>query len=261
MLLQDDFTSGIADHWHVGEIGNGVVAHAQRDSALALVTGRSDNQNYHDAQISDYIPAQRNFRLKPPIQLTVKAHSPSDMLKGTAGFGFWNHPFVPTERGFRLPQAIWFFYSCDESNMALAKGVQGHGWKAATFNAQRGLFYSLLPTALVAMPLMRVPAAYDALWDVGQRAIGVSETALDVSLLQEIHTYVIEWTPEQANFYVDDECVLSANVGIPTNPLGFIAWVDNQYAIVTPQGQFKFGYVAMPYAQSLLLHDVRIARI
>ena len=27
----------------------------------------------------------------------------------------------------------------------------------------------------------------------------------------------------------------------PTQPLGFVAWVDNQYAVVTPWGTVKFG--------------------
>jgi hypothetical protein len=30
----------------------------------------------------------------------------------------------------------------------------------------------------------------------------------------------------------------------PTRPLGFVAWLDNQYAIATPQGVLRFGTVA-----------------
>ena len=47
-------------------------------------------------------------------------------LRGTAGFGFWNHAFVPGERGIRLPQALWFFFSSPPGDIALAKNLPGH---------------------------------------------------------------------------------------------------------------------------------------
>jgi hypothetical protein len=40
--------------------------------------------------------------------------------------------------------------------------------------------------------------------------------------------------------------------------MGFIAWIDNQYAVVTPQGKFGWGVVPLPEAQSLLLEHVKI---
>jgi hypothetical protein len=30
----------------------------------------------------------------------------------------------------------------------------------------------------------------------------------------------------------------------PPGPLGFVAWIDNQYAIATPQGSLRFGTVS-----------------
>jgi hypothetical protein len=259
--LIDNFQNGINPKWHISEIGDGRVV--QQPSALHLILPPTVEGAYSNAQISDYIPQQRNFTLTPPVRLTVTAHSslhPSQMV-GTAGFGFWNHPFVPGEKGFRVPQALWFFFGAPPNDMALAKGVPGNGWKAATFNAHRWQFYALLPTAPLAIPLMNIPPVYDRLWTIGQRAIGVTETLLPPDLLQTPHTYILEWYADRAVFAVDGDIVQIAQHGIPENPLGFIAWMDNQYAIVSPKGRFGFGISRVPQSQSLILNEVKIEKL
>lgn len=258
MTLYDDFQQGINPAWQVDEIGQG---HVQPEAgALHLTLPAQDASSYSDAQITDYNPAQRAFSLRPPLRLSVTASSalPAEQLSGTAGFGFWNHPFVPGERGLRVPQALWFFYASPPNDMALAHGIPGHGWKAACFNAQRWQFFALLPTAPLAIPLMHWRAAYHALWPIGQAALGVQEAALDAGLLQQPQRYRLEWLRGRARFFVNDALVLDATTGIPTKPLGFIAWLDNQYAIVTPQGRFGSGFVPVPQPQALVLHEVRI---
>lgn len=243
--------------WQITEIGSGTVQRKEERVELALTPFE---HGYSDAQITDYLPTQRNFSLRPPLRLSLTAYSPTPVLdlKGTGGFGFWNHPFAPNERAFRLPQALWFFFSSAESNLALAQGVAGQGWKAASFNAQRWQFYSLLPTAPLAFPLMRIPILYRHLWRIGQAAIGVQETALALQLLSAKHHYVLEWQNERARFFVDDEWVLEVTQGLPQKALGFIAWLDNQYAIVTPQGRFGWGLVPVLQNQSLILENIHI---
>ena len=59
---------------------------------------------YSDAQIDDYRGRpRRRFPWRPPVRMTVRARfsHPSGILRGTAGFGFWNDPFLMT--GGRLP--------------------------------------------------------------------------------------------------------------------------------------------------------------
>lgn len=255
MILHDNFETGINPAWQVTEQGSGRVF--VMDNALQLVKPAHDTNSYHNAQITDY-DHTRQFKFRPPIRLTLTAEASSANLKGTAGFGFWNHPFSPTDSQLSLPQALWFFFSSSDSNMALAKNVQGYGWKASTFNAKQLAFYSLLPTAPLAIPLMNIPPVYDALWSIGQKAIGVNETLLDSHLLTEKHRYQIDWLPDEAIFRVDDEIVLSTTTSIPNKALGFVAWLDNQYAIVTPQGRFGFGFVKSAEEQRLILHEVRI---
>lgn len=255
MSLTDNFETGINPNWQVTEQGSGRVFVA--DNALQLVKPSHNKHTYHNAQITDYDPS-RQFKFRPPLRLTITAEATTSNLKGTAGVGFWNHPFSPTDSKVSLPQALWFFFSSSESNMALAKNVQGYGWKASTFNAKQLAFYSLLPTAPLAIPLMNIPPVYDALWSIGQKAIGVNETLLDSQLLTEKHTYQIDWLPDKAIFSVDGEIVLHTREGIPNKALGFVAWLDNQYAIVTPQGRFGFGFVEASEEQRLILHEVKI---
>ncbi len=244
----------LPDDWNITQLGAGQVS--SEDTHLRLSIPLATADHYHDAQITDYIPQQLNFRHTPPLKFSVTARAEGD-IQGTAGFGFWNHMYVPGERGFRIPQAVWFFFGSPPNNMSLAKGGSGHGWKAATFDAQSWQFYGLLPLAPIGFLLMRNRTLYDALWGIGQSAIGVSEATLEPSLLDDFHTYTIDWQPNGATFAVDGTTVLQTD-SVPTKPLGFIAWVDNQYAIVTPQGNFGWGLLDVPQEQSLILRDILI---
>lgn len=240
--------------WDITQLGQGVVETDDKGLRLTIPPARSDH--YHDAQITDYTNQALNFRHQPPVRLSLQAKA-EGQIQGTAGFGFWNHMFVPGERGFRIPQAVWFFFGSPPNNMALAKGVSGHGWKAATFNAQNWRFYGLLPLAPLGFLLMRSRTLYNALWGIGQSAISVSEAELETSLLDDFHTYTIDWRMDGATFGIDGKTLLETSA-VPTKSLGFIAWVDNQYAIVTPQGNFGWGLLDVPHSQSLILRDIHI---
>lgn len=232
--------------FQIGEIGHGVVT--ERDGAYDLTLPAADSAAYHDAQITTYAD-RAHLSLKPPLRLMVRARA-AGPIRGTAGFGLWNHPFAPNERGIRLPRAAWFFYSAPPSDMALALGVPGPGWKAATIDAARWPFLALLPLAPPGFLLMRVPALYRTLWPVGQRALHVSEHLLGEAIPTQTHTYTLDWLPERVDFHIDGACVHTSPYS-PRGPLGFIAWIDNQYAVVTPQGRFRFGLVDVPQAQTL----------
>lgn len=257
MRNYDEVGVGLDYPWRVTEIGAAAV---QKHSDHWTLTVRPTGADaYADAQISDYVGA--NFRWQPPLRLVVRAYaSPGvDQLRGTAGFGFWNQPFMPGQASLRLPQAAWFFFSSPPSNIHLAWEVPGPGWKAATINAARWPFLALAPTAPVGMLLMRVPALYRWLWPVGQRAIGVSEHLLDSTLLAEARTYTLDWRADGATFMVDGDVVLEAPIA-PRGPLGFVAWIDTQYAVVTPQGQFGFGLLDVAHEQSLVLEHIEITK-
>ena len=140
--------------------------------------------------------------------------------------------------------------------MALARSVPGSGWKAATIDASRWRFWLMAPLAPLGFALMRVPVLYRRLWPVGQGAIGVSEALLHTDLA-EPHTYELDWLPDSVCFRVDGQPVHAAPTA-PRGPLGFIAWIDNQYAVVTPQGRFQFGTLTIHEPQWLALDQVTI---
>jgi hypothetical protein len=135
--------------------------------------------------------------------------------------------------------------------------LPGPGWKAATLDATRPQFLALAPTAPIGFLLMRIPALYRRLWPLGQRAVGVSEHLLDTALLSERHTYSLEWQGEGITFTVDGQTV-HQTPSAPRGALGFIAWIDNQYAVVTPQGHFGWGLLPVEREQALVIHDIHI---
>jgi hypothetical protein len=76
------------------------------------------------------------------------------------------------------------------------------------------------------------------------------------------HTFELEWQCDAVTFQVDDELVLRAPRGsAPRGPLGFVTWVDNQFAVATPRGEFRFGTLDAPGKQWLELDSVRIEEI
>ncbi len=235
-------------------IGNGRIEQAD---GIRFVVDPTPANRYSDAQISDYARLnRRDYPWQPPLRMTVRAYAShaADQLHGTAGFGLWNQPFMPGQNWPRLPRVAWFFFAGSPSNMALARGVPGFGWKAAIMDATRPSFLALSPTAPLAVLLMRIPALYRVFYPVGQWAMGVSESLLSVDL-REPHTYQMDWQPRSVTFRVDDRLILQTPYA-PHGRLGFIAWLDNQYAIVTPQGSLGMGVTEVPERQWLHLDSL-----
>lgn len=270
--LLDDSGTGIGPHWQMHSAGDGAIEPVA--NVLRLSKPYASEQRYSNAQIDDYQTlARRNFLWKPPLELTVRArfsHAGFDpsrpaaaqgvpTLRGTAGFGFWNDPFMmtPGTRRPTLPRAIWFFYSAPPSNMPLALDVPGCGWKAATVDAWRWPFFALAPTAPLAVPLMRIGPLYRRLWPVAQRAIGVCEARVEAPMA-EWHTYCIRWEEKTAHFFVDGASVLQCSTP-PRGPLGLVLWIDNQYMVVTPQGHFRSGLVASDAVEWMEISSINVS--
>lgn len=207
---------------------------------------------YSNAMLTSY-HTRRDFSFGAGARLELTAHA-EGTLHGTAGFGFWNHPYG---MGLRPPRAVWFFFSTPPNDMPLALGVPGHGFKATVFDAQRLPFYALLPFAPLGVLLMRVPLLYRALWPVGQWAIGVDECALDAALLRTPRRYAIDWGRDRVTFSMDGDTVFTTR-RVPRGQLGFVAWVDNQYAIVTPQGRVGAGVVDGQDSQTLFVKHLTL---
>lgn len=244
------------------EIGNGRITFSDeaQPTLLRFATIDADARHYSDAQFYDYAQTlkQRQFRNRPPLTMTVRARfsHPASELRGTAGFGFWNQPFMPGQWMPRLPRYVWFFFGSLPSNMQLALDVPGYGFKAATLDMTRLPFLLLAPGTPLGFLLMRNPTLYRRLWPLAQRAIGAAEAPLTHDL-RDWHTYRLDWRRDGASFYVDDALVLVTPYA-PRGSLGFVVWIDNQFAVVTPQGQLGMGLLNIPGEQWMEIDHMQV---
>jgi len=260
----EDFSAPFDRRWQRHIVGNGALE--LTNTSLRFVNTNASSQRYTNAQIDDYqnLP-RRRFLWRPPLRLTVRARfshpaqNGSVGIRGTAGFGFWNDPFLMTgARWPALPRAIWFFYASPPSNMKLDFHVPGYGWKAATIDAAQPKALLPAPLAPVAVLLMNLPTIYRAIWPSIQRAVGIRESLVKTQL-NEWHTYSIDWGIGESQFSVDGATILESAPS-PQGPLGFVMWLDNQYMIVTPWGRFRWGLLDISGCQWMEVDRLIIER-
>ncbi len=211
---------------------------------------------YADAQIDDY-PHEppRKFTNAPPQHLRLRARFSHTDMKGTAGFGFWNHPFDRDGGVLAPPCNAWFFYSSPESRLQVARHGPSHGFKASLLNSAPGLrssgraavaFNRLTAAAVrLATPalnlLLRAPGLSGLVLSAARSAVQARETALDLDMTGW-HEYSLDWHADVATFAVDGRQVLRAP-NPPRAPLGFVAWVDNYRATAGGSRRYEFAYV------------------
>jgi hypothetical protein len=177
----------------------------------------------------------------------------AEELGGTAGFGFWNDPFTLSGGGLlAMPNCVWFFAGSPPNDQYLCEGVKGWGWKAATLKTH----WSLAPFAAVGIALAQIPLLGKPIMAVGRKFISAHEKIIAGSI-KEWRTYELVWEPHQATFAVDGRPVF-VSPAPPTCPLGFVLWIDNQYAIVSAAGKFKFGMIGHDAERWLEIADLKI---
>jgi hypothetical protein len=251
--IADRFSPRPSPYWVRLILGHGDIE--REEGQLRLVLDGAPATGISDAQIHDYAgPRPQSFRWHPPLRMAVRArfsHRSPDFL-GTAGFGFWNDPFTLTGEVTAPPSNAWFFYASPPSAMELVPSVPGFGWKAAVLDG------GTLPGPAVRLAgfLLRFPFLLRPLGRMARARVHAAEALLPHDMTTW-HAYELRWQADRCTFWVDGAEVLSTPHA-PTPPLGFVAWVDNQYAVATPDGSYSFGRVAVPGQEWMELASVEI---
>jgi hypothetical protein len=244
------------------EIRGGHVRKDEKDTLLLTIP--PTQLGYTNAQVDDYRKLPRHqFPWRPPVLLKLRARASHPHPIGTLGFGFWNDPFTlsigqggAARRVPAGPQAVWFFYGSPPNDIALVPGIPGYGWKAASLKSPTIPTILLAPLAIGAITLAQIPWLRRSVMKSAQRVIKAAECLLDLRL-DEWHHYTLNWMPDRVIFEVDGEPILTAQTP-PTKPLGFVAWIDNQYAVASPVGGFRFGVLPTDEEQWLELTGVSL---
>ena len=237
---------------------NGGAIEMVEEHALRL-TLPANTTKYCDAQLDDYHSIHRQqFPWSPPCRVVIHARASHPDPPGTLGFGFWNDPFTLSigqggaARRFPVtPQTIWFFYGSRENDIRLNPDFPGSGWKASTIDSPKIPGLALAPAASLAMAFSTIPFCRTGLMRIIQRMIKTHDAILHHPL-DQWHTYSIDWRKDSAKFHVDGIEVLHVE-DPPSGPLGFVAWIDNQYALATPVSRFRFGVIPTNESQWLEL--------
>lgn len=222
-------------------------------------------RGYADAQVDDYQGlARSDFSWSPPLQLSLRARASHPAPAGTLGFGFWNDPFSLALGGSggarRLPaapQALWYFYGSEPTDFSFGDGT-GVGWRAACIRSPRLPAWVLAPGAAAAFALAAVPGVRIPVVRLIKRSIGGAEVPLEAAL-DQWHLYQIRWTADQVRFEVDRHLILSSSV-VPRPPLGFVAWIDNQYAVLSARRGIRFGTLPTHEPAWLEIAELQIER-
>ena len=218
------------------------------------------SKGYSNSQIDDYGRFQRKkYRWYPGTRLRLCArfsHSSCELL-GTAGFGFWNAPFgdltVPWPA---LPKAAWFFYASRPTDLPLRVDGSGRGWFVSTLDATTLTAIGLAPFAPFVLLLNNVRQIREHLWPVIRRRLNLSFAPI-TSDMDQWHTYELVWLPSGCRFLVDGEAIMETNFS-PRGPLGFVAWIDNQYLVATPNGRLGWGTLRTVEKQWLMIADLEV---
>ncbi len=246
------------------EIGGGRVERSSGGDRLILPPVP---QGYGDAQVDDYHHLSRKgFLWRPPLRMRVRARASHEGPLGTLGFGFWNDPFTlslgqvcAARRLPAPPRALWFFYASPPGHLSFTSDAPGHGWKAMALDTPAVPSWLLAPAAAVALLLTRLPRLRPAVMRRALGSVRAAEAILAVSLT-EWHDYRLEWAPAVGRFWVDDRLVLEA-LHPPPGPLGFVAWIDNQYAVASPAHRLRFGALPTSEEQWLEIAALDIERL
>lgn len=233
------------------------------DGGMRLTMQPGSGGNYRVAQFDDTRKLSRGeFRWQTPFTMRLQARVSDPDLPGTWGFGLWNDPFSTSLHlggGSRrlpvLPNSAWFFHASPENFLSLRDDLPGNGFLTAVFSSPLIPSVFLSPAA-ISLPLLTWRPGARLIRRLARRWIKEGSTALELDTTVW-HRYEIRAGVARVDFSVDDKIVLESAVS-PRGRLGLVIWIDNQYAAFTPQGQLRYGRLAVPSPAWLEIKDVSV---
>ena len=206
---------------------------------------------YRLAQLDDYSGLPRKSSpWSPESVIQVQMRASSAMIPGTWGIGFWNNPFslailsgAEMLRLPALPEAAWYFFASSHNYLSFRDDLPAQGSLAATFSSP-GRSNPWLLLAIPVLPLLVIPPTARKLRKLIPKIIRQDSQALPIDPTRW-HEYRLEWRKERATFQVDGQILFETKTA-PDAALGFVVWVDNQYAAFPSDGRLRFGSLANP---------------
>jgi hypothetical protein len=210
-----------------------------------LLIPASEKRTYRLAQLDDYGKRRRpHFPWQSPTSFSLQARASQAEIPGTWGFGLWNDPFS-FKIGFggshflpALPNAAWFFFASPPNYLSFRSDLPADGALAAVFRAPHIPTWLFAP-ALLGLPLLLIPPAARLARRMAGGIISEDSSRLELDPT-EWHRYRLDWRTNGVDFFLDDQMTFSTQLS-PRGPLGFILWIDTQYAAWTPDGRLKYG--------------------
>ena len=243
------------------EANGGTVTEIEYGWRLHIPAGEKDS--YRLAQLDDYADLPRKkFPWHTGTTLSLEARASHQEIPGTWGFGLWNDPFSlslgfggGTRRLPALPNAAWFFMASPPNYLSFRDDIPAQGALAATFRS-RPLHPLLLALAGPALPLMAWPPTARILRRAARAFIQQDATELELDVT-DWHSYSLDWSDEQVRFEVDGQLAFETAIHA-IQPLGFVLWVDNQFAALPPDGKLGFGSLENTEAAWIEVRDLKI---
>lgn len=229
--------------------GGGIIHPLEHGWRLQIPAGPAGK--YRLAQLDDYQNLSRQqLPHRPPWEVNLECRASGRDLPGTWGFGLWNDPFSlalglggGTRRFPALPQTAWFFFASPSNYLSFRDDLPAQGQLAAVFRSQH------LPTLLLALAAPLLPLlVVRPLGRLARRGLRrwIQEDAARLeSDPRAWRQYRLVYRKDQVRFYLDQQLVLETSIS-PSAPLGFVLWIDNQYAALDPQGRLGYGTLANP---------------
>jgi hypothetical protein len=197
------------------------------------------------------------------VNLSLEARASGAGAVGTLGFGFWNDPFpsFAGEAGARRllpasPQVLWFFSSSPPSDLPFSREGAGAGWRAASLRtpALPGMLVAALGAASFAALSLRPTRRI--LISLAWTLVNGAQSA-PIEGIEEWRRYEIDWSEGRARFSVDGATVLDSSTP-PTDALGLVLWIDNQWATFSTEKGLRFGIRPLAAGASLELRGLRL---